>query len=285
MKELKILAILIVVIGALYWGVEPYAHSVMEPKMPPADFAFKDLKPIDLSKGDAAKGKDLVAQNCVACHSIESQKIPAPMDHASAGASFGVVPPDLSHVGSVLNPQFLAHFIKDPVKTAKLSHKYKDDNPYPMPAFAQFSDQDLADIVAYLTSIAPKKLEDKEVFAQACQRCHSIAYDKENAISDPKDLHRYLGAEVPDLSMMIRSLGREKLEVFINDPQKLLPGTAMPRVGLNKESQEQIVNYLEKVGDSKKHQRDALGIKIMVFFAVMTLLAYVWKQKVWREVH
>ncbi|WP_104625038.1 c-type cytochrome [Helicobacter felis] len=285
MKELKILAILVVVIGALYWGVEPYAHSVMEPKMPPADFAFKDLQPIDLSKGDATKGKDLVAQNCVACHSIESQKIPAPMDHASAGASFGVVPPDLSHVGSVLNPQFLAHFIKDPVKTAKLSHKYKDDNPYPMPAFAQFSDQDLADIVAYLTSIAPKKLEDKEVFAQACQRCHSIAYDKEHALSDPKDLHRYLGAEVPDLSMMIRSLGREKLEVFINDPQKLLPGTAMPRVGLNKESQEQIVNYLEKVGDSKKHQRDALGIKIMVFFAVMTLLAYVWKQKVWREVH
>ncbi|WP_121756833.1 c-type cytochrome [Helicobacter felis] len=285
MKELKILAILVVVIGALYWGVEPYAHSVMEPKMPPADFAFKDLQPIDLSKGDATKGKDLVAQNCVACHSIESQKIPAPMDHASAGASFGVVPPDLSHVSAVLNPQFLAHFIKDPVKTAKLSHKYKDDNPYPMPAFAQFSDQDLSDIVAYLTSIAPKKLEDKEVFAQACQRCHSIAYDKEHALSDPKDLHRYLGAEVPDLSMMIRSLGREKLEVFINDPQKLLPGTAMPRVGLNKESQEQIVNYLEKVGDSKKHQRDALGIKIMVFFAVMTLLAYVWKQKVWREVH
>lgn len=285
MKELKILAILIVVIGILYWGVEPYAHSVMEPKVAPADFAFKDLKPMDLSKGNASKGKDLVAQNCVACHGIKSQNINAPMDAASAGASFGVVPPDLSHIASVLNPQFIAHFIKDPTKAAKLTHKYKDNNPYPMPAFAQLSDQDLADIVAYLVSIAPKKLEDKAVFAQACQRCHNVKYDKIHAVTDAKDLHRYLGGQVPDLSMMIRSMGREKLEIFLNDPQKILPGTAMPRVGLNKAAQEQIINFLEKTGDRKKHQRDALGIKIMIFFAVMALLTYAWKQKVWREVH
>ncbi|WP_104706603.1 c-type cytochrome [Helicobacter bizzozeronii] len=285
MKELKILAILIVVIGVLYWGVEPYAHSIMEPKVAPADFSFKDLKPIDLSKGDANKGKDLVAQNCVVCHGIESQKMPAPMDHASAGASFGVVPPDLSHVGSVLDPQFIAHFIKDPTQAAKLTHKYKDANPYPMPAFAQFSDQDLSDIVAYLVSIAPKKLDDKAVFAQACQRCHNIEYDKLYALTDAKDLHRYLGSNAPDLSMMIRSMGHEKLEVFLNDPQKILPGTAMPRVGLTKASQEQIIHYLEKTGDSKKHERNALGFKIMIFFAVLAFLAYMWKQKVWKEVH
>lgn len=89
MKELKILALLIIVIGALYYGVEPYAHSVMEPKTAPADFAFKDLKPIDLSKGDASKGKNLVAQNCTACHGISSQKIKAPMDAKSAAQALG----------------------------------------------------------------------------------------------------------------------------------------------------------------------------------------------------
>ncbi|WP_163498574.1 c-type cytochrome [Helicobacter suis] len=285
MKELKILVLLIVVIGALYYGVEPYAHSVMEPKTAPADFAFKDLKPIDLSKGDVSKGKNLVAQNCTACHGISSQKIKAPMDAKTAGSSFGVVPPDLSGVASVLNPQFLAHFIKDPTKAAKLTHKYKDNHPYPMPAFTQFSDQDLSDIVAYLKSIAPKKLTEKAVFEQACMRCHSMKYAKLKATTDPADLHRYLGAAIPDLSMMIRSLGREKLEVFINDPQKLLPGTAMPRVGLSKDAQKQVIHYLERTGDSKKHQRNALGIKIMIFFAAMAFISFLWKQKVWSEVH
>ncbi|MCQ2646970.1 cytochrome c1, partial [Helicobacter pylori] len=48
MKEFKILIILIVVVGVIYYGVEPYAHSVMHPKVAPADFAFKDLEPMDL---------------------------------------------------------------------------------------------------------------------------------------------------------------------------------------------------------------------------------------------
>lgn len=79
MKEFKILIILIVVIGVIYYGVEPYAHSVMLPKVAPADFAFKDLEPMDLKNGDANKGKQLVAENCTA-YGIKSQNIPAPMD-------------------------------------------------------------------------------------------------------------------------------------------------------------------------------------------------------------
>lgn len=285
MKEFKILIILIVVVGVIYYGVEPYAHSVMHPKVAPADFAFKDLEPMDLKNGDANKGKQLVVENCTACHGIKSQNVPAPMDSLSASNSFGVVPPDLSHVAGVLNANFLAHFIKDPVKTAKLSHKFNDERPYPMPAFSQFSDQDLSDIVAYLTSILPKSLSDKEVFAQSCQRCHSLDYAKDKAFSDPKDLANYLGSHAPDLSMMIRAKGEHGLNVFINDPQKLLPGTAMPRVGLSEKAQKQVISYLEKAGDRKKHERNTLGIKIMIFFAVLSFLAYAWKRKVWSEVH
>ncbi len=48
---------------------------------------------------------------------------------------------------------------------------------------------------------------------------------KISAFSDPKDLANYLGSHVPDLSMMIRAKGEHGLNVFINDPQKLLPGT------------------------------------------------------------
>ena len=38
--------------------------------------------------------------------------------------------------------------------------------------------------------------------------------------------------------------------------KKLLEGTAMPRVGLNQESQEQVIKYLEEMGCfSKKRKR------------------------------
>lgn len=51
--------------------------------------------------------------------------------------------------------------------------------------------------------------------------------------------------------MMIRAKGEHGLNIFINDPQKLLPGTAMPRVGLSEQAQKQVIAYLEKAGDRK----------------------------------
>ncbi|PAF54128.1 cytochrome C [Helicobacter sp. 13S00482-2] len=285
LKELKILVLLIVVVGVIYWGVEPLAHSIMHPKVAPADYDFKDLEKIDLSKGDVEKGKKLVTENCTACHGIKSQKIDAPMDNASSAGSYGVVPPDLSNIAAVLDHNFLANFIKNPVKATELSHKFGDSLPYPMPPYDWMSNDEISDIVAYLAFIAPKELSDKEVFTQACDRCHSIQYDKMIALTPDADLERYLGTKAPDLSMMIRSRGAKELSVFINNPQKMIPNTPMPRVGLTEEAQKQVINYLEKVGDSKKAQRDSLGIKIMIFFAVMALLAYAWKRRIWSDLH
>lgn len=90
---------------------------------------------MDLKNGDANKGKQLVAENCTACHGIKSQNIPAPMDSLKREQLFWGRAADLSHVAGVLNANFLAHFIKDPVKTAKLSHKFNDERPYPMRRF------------------------------------------------------------------------------------------------------------------------------------------------------
>ena len=154
-----------------------------------------------------------------------------------------------------------------------------------MPSYSFFSDQEIADIVAYLESIAPKELSNREVFEQACARCHSVDYDNLAAQTQAEDLERYLGTKVPDLSMMIRSRGADYLHKFINDPQKLLAGTAMPRVGVTQEAEKQIVSYLESVGDSKKAQRESLGFKIILFFAVMAILAYLWKRQIWRDLH
>jgi len=95
----------------------------------------------------------------------------------------------------------------------------------------------------------------------------------------------YMGTLPPDLSMMIRSKGAEYLTTFINNPQKQLAGTSMPRVGLNEKAQNQVIAYMEKVGDRKKAEREDLGYKLIGYMVLFTLLAYAWKVKIWREVH
>lgn len=79
-----------------------------------------------------------------------------------------------------------------------------------------------------------------------------MKYDSFFTPSNQNDLKTYLGSVPPDLSMMIRSRGEQYLHDFINNTQKLLPGTAMPRVGLTETAQAKVVSYIDQVGDSKK---------------------------------
>lgn len=223
------------------------------------------------------------------------------------------------------------------------------------------------------------RLTNKAVFQDACARCHNIRYDEPKtpehlAQMEKKrdEIKKYLGAEAPDLSMIIRARGEDYLQAFINNPQRVaysaikqaildeylnkakakelaveipkiqaqslsqqekqkaiakkteqinakshkdygitLPqnttksawqddddytnlakelgvmpvGLSMPRVGLNEESQRRVVAYLESVGDSKKQEREALGVYIILFFGVMSVLAYLWKRKIWTDLH
>ncbi|MCH5314109.1 MAG: cytochrome c1 [Helicobacter sp.] len=367
MKEIKILAIIVVIVGVLYWGVEPLAHATFHPEVAKADFAFNDLRDIDLSKGDANRGKEIVETNCVACHSLN--------DAGIAGANMAmyfrdnkeatISTPDLSTAGAIYDEKFLANLIIDPVNTLHLTHKFPNGD-FPMPPYVGLEDTDreVADIVAYLKSVGSislkkqvleseefiakkeaiekttasseqkqsqiatleEKLTDKAIFLNACSRCHTMKYDKVASHTTPESLNVYLGSVAPDLSMMIRSKGEHYLEYFINDPQKVsfkaiqnaiiqkegsLPpndkkspwqddrdysnlakelgvmpvGLSMPRVGLSEDSQKRVIAYLESIGDAKKEQRECLGIYLMIFFGVMSVLAFFWKRRIWSEVH
>ncbi|GAD20013.1 c-type cytochrome [Helicobacter fennelliae] len=337
MREFKILVIVAVVVGIIYWGVEPLAHSIMHPKVSAANYDFKEAdaeaieqikkqiplaeqklqaakeakddkeikqaqkkldklqnnlaqleafwNDIDFSQGNAQEGKAIIMEQCLTCHNVASQgltRITGQSDEEVA-AAYGVLPPDLSNIASVLDRNYLAHFIKNPILASKLWEK--DDFNHAMPPYMHFSDKELADVVVYLESIAPKELSDKEAFEQSCARCHSVNYDSVPALSNPSDVERYLGKKAPDLSMMIRSRGADYLEKFINDPQKLLANTSMPRVGATQKAEKQIIAYLESVGDSKKAERESLGFKIIIFFVVMSILAYLWKRKIWNDLH
>jgi len=289
MREFKILAVVVFFTAVLYIGVEPFAHSQMHPHVADADFTFKDLG-AQSKTGDAKKGaENFMNAGCIGCHSLKSQGMDAPMDNATLSASFGVVPPDLSSAGVIYDANFLAALIKNPTKALKVEHKFSETKLHPMTQFYGLGgdlDQEIADIVAYLKSIAPtEKLTDAQVFKDACQRCHNLKYEGKFSDSDQTLLAKYMGTTPPDLSMMIRSKGRDYLKTFINDPQKQLKGTSMPRVGLTAAAQEQVVSYIEVAGDRKKAEREALGPKVLGYMLIFTILAYLWKVKIWREVH
>lgn len=272
-------------------------------------------------KGDAKKGKELFSGGamCAGCHGLKAEGMPDPITNSSM---FGVTPPDLSDAGNLYTKPYLAALILDPAMALKVTHKFGPNRPFPMTAYAQTGDKvtdntSIADVIAYLVEVGKvhdakfdkdvkAKLEakykkdpnkdaliakaftfakDKDAFANACGRCHDMSYNKFKATSSPADLKKYLGSVPPDLSMMIRSRGPEYLEIFINDPQKELHGTAMPRVGVNEASEAKIISYMSQVGDSKKEIRDHLGVYIIVYFLILSLFAYGWKHKVWSKLH
>ena len=251
---------------------------------------WNDIKAINLAKGDATKGAETFANaGCAGCHGVEAAGMPTAMSAAELSEAYGVVPPDLSTAGAIYDEHFLAALIKDPTKALKLTHKFNDEKPYPLPAFFGAGGEDpnaeIADIVAYLKSIAPKTLSDAEVFRDACQRCHDMKYENVFTLTNRAKLAEYMGSNPPDLSMMIRSKGDDYLHKFINDTQKMLPGTSMPRVGLNKASEDKVVAYMAKAGDAKKAERESLGINVMIYFLIFGIFGWLWKRKVWSDLH
>ena len=294
MRELKILAVVVALTLITYWGVEPFAHSQMHPHVAPADFTFSDLKEnvadVKAVEGNATNGEALVAANCTACHSIESKGFPKVMDNASSAAAYGVTPPDLSSAGKLYDATYLAAFIKNPAIASKVAHKFVEGRAHPMPSYDYMQPQEIADMVAFLKSIAPKEMTNKEVFADACQRCHAIKYaDMKGgsmaAFTPNVEIKHYMGKLPLDLSQYIKSRGHEYLETFVNNPEKHLEGTAMPRVGLNEEAQAQVVSYLEEIGDSKKAQREELGPKFLIYLVIFAIFGFLWKASKWRDVH
>jgi len=321
-KEPLILAVVVFFTLLTYWLVEPFAHSQMHKHYESEGFKYDDL-PALTKKGDAARGKDLVmgAGACTGCHGIKAAGMPAPMDPVTAAQSYGVNPPDLSDAGAVFDAKFLAALIKNPAHALMLDHKYneKSGKTFPMTQFYGAGgdmDQEVADMVAYLQSIAPKgeELTPKMAFETACGRCHAIHYPYvkdgkanppwtqigekptfkhkqdelafETKVLDYQDaLTKYLGKLPPDLSMYIRSRGEHFISTFVENPQNYLKGTAMPRVGVTAEAAEKVIEHLEDVGDSKRHIRAEVGVRVMIFMFIFALFAILWKKEVWKELH
>ena len=320
-KELKILGIVVIFTLILYWGVEPFAHSQMhkhveghglvydgkadieeasKAKKEAKEKFWADVKRISSIKGDPVAGEASFAM-CAGCH----------MEGATNMG--GVTPPSLDHAGALYDKNFLIALIKNPAMATNVDHKYKDTATHPMGGVMSMvsSDQDIANVVAYLKAKKAGEVTPKEAFIEACSRCHANRYGKltqlgeipktKSNIKTGQDIDRmkydqkvateqnaladYLGKLPPDLSIIYRARSEHFLETFIENPQSQLPGTAMPRTGLSHEGMEKVLSFLEETGDPSKPARDALGPWVLGFFVIFTILAYLWKQYQWRDLH
>ncbi len=312
-KEPIILAVVVFFTLVTYYLVEPYAHGVMHKHVESENYAYDDLPAINKT-GDAARGKDLVlgAGACTGCHSIEVAGMPAPMDPVTAASSYGVNPPDLSNAGVIFDGKFLANLIKNPAHALKVEHKF-DASKGQMHPMTQFYgaggdlDQEVADMVAYLQSIAVEQesVTPAMAYENACGRCHALKYEKWTQIGtkpsfkykkdelafDIKVLEyedsitKYMGKLPPDLSMYIRSRGEHYIKTFVENPQNYLHGTAMPRVGINAESMDKVIEHLEDAGDTKREERASVGANVMMYIIIFAIFALLWKKQVWRDLH
>lgn len=312
MRELKILAVVVFFTLLTYFLVEPYAHSQMHKHVDSEGFAYNDL-PALTKKGDATRGQELIINGgCAGCHSIEAAGMPAPMDGVMAAQSYGVNPPDLSNAGAIYEAKFLSDLIKNPAHALKVEHKFDaaSGKMHPMVPFYGMGgdiDQEVADMVAYLQSIAvkPEEVTPAMAFEDACGRCHAVGYEnwtqlgtkprfkheKDSLAFDIKlleyqdSLKAYMGKLPPDLSMYYRSRNEHFLSTFIENPQNHLAGTAMPRVGVTADAAEKVIEYLADSADTKRHEREAIGKNVMIFMVIFAIFALLWKKQVWRDLH
>jgi len=321
MKELKIFGIVVIFTLVLYWGVEPFAHSQMhkhveghglvydgaadieeasKAKKEKKEKFWADVKKIAAIKGDATAGEATFAM-CAGCH------------NDAAVNMGGVTPPSLDHAGKIYDKNFLIAVIKDPAMATNVDHKYQDTSTHPMGSIAAMvsAPQDIANVVAYMQAKKAGEVTPKEAYIEACGRCHANRYGKLTQLGEiPKtksniktglDIDRmkydqkvateqaaladYLGTLPPDLSIMLRARNEHFLHTFIENPQSQLKGTAMPRTGLNEEGMEKVFAYLEETGDPSKPKREHVGPWVLGFFFIFTILAYLWKESHWKELH
>jgi ubiquinol-cytochrome c reductase cytochrome c1 subunit len=109
------------------------------------------------------------------------------------------------------------------------------------------------------------------------------------ALADLQGLKASFGKIPPDLSTYYLSRGAGYLYQFIMDPQKVLPGTTMPKLFFpeyDKEASQKvakIVAYMRSVNEpppGEKAKRALMGVVTIGYFLVMGALLWIYKKKV-----
>ena len=258
---------------------------------------WTDVERIAALTGDAEAGEATYDAGCTGCH------------YGGSVSMGGVVPPSLETAGALYDRNYLIGIIKDPAMASNVDHKFSIVRSHQMDSvkYMVTADQDIVNVIAYLQKISPtqEEITPEIAFQDACGRCHDVRYNNwtitgtKPTFKDRRDemafdikhldaqegLKGYMGKLPPDLSMYIRSRGEHYISVFMEDPQQLLLGTSMPRVGVNAESAQKVLAYLEEAGDPKAEERNRIGMYVMLYMIFFIIAAFLWKKQIWKDLH
>lgn len=258
---------------------------------------WTDVERIAALTGDAEAGEATYDAGCTGCH------------YGGSVSMGGVVPPSLETAGALYDRNYLIGIIKDPAMASNVDHKFSIVRSHQMDSvkYMVTADQDIVNVIAYLQKISPaqEEITPEIAFQDACGRCHDVRYKNwtitgtKPTFKDRRDemafdikhldaqegLKGYMGKLPPDLSMYIRSRGEHYISVFMEDPQQLLLGTSMPRVGVNAESAQKVLAYLEEAGDPKAEERNRIGMYVMLYMIFFIIAAFLWKKQIWKDLH
>jgi mono/diheme cytochrome c family protein len=101
--------------------------------------------------GDAARGREIFQKlECYSCHEVRGERFPGPSDAARLG-------PELSAMGPMHPPEYLAEAIINPSAVVERNHGYAAaDGSSKMPSYSDaLTLQETIDLVAYLKQLKP----------------------------------------------------------------------------------------------------------------------------------
>jgi len=176
--------------------------------------------------------------NCMGCHTLFGE-----------GAYYA---PELTKIVEKKGANYLRLFLKDPEKMYPGERKMVNYH---------FSDQEIDDVIAFLewcgkvdlngfpadpplgrvatpvVSNDKSALPKPEIFATVCSACHSVGGEGGNV--------------GPPLDTINSRFTAEDLSAWIEDPQKIKPGTAMPMIPMSAEQRDEIVQFLLNLSQDK----------------------------------
>lgn len=188
---------------------------------------------------EVIRGKEIWEDNnCMGCHTLFGE-----------GAYYA---PELTKVIERRGKPWLRIFLKDPEamfpgERKMPNYNFTDEEIEEVLAFFEWcgnvdlngfpAKPPLGRVAAPVVTTGKSHLEKPEMFKTICAACHTVGGE---------------GGKVgPALDTIGKKMKAEDLKKWIDDPQKIKPGTAMPKIPMTPEQLEEMVKYLMSLSEDQ----------------------------------
>ena len=194
--------------------------------------AMPELTHSDKLNEQVIQGKELWDRsNCMGCHTLLGEG--------------GYYAPELTKVHERRGPTFIRAMLKNPEamypgQRRMQQYKFTDQEIDALIAFFQWIGQMqlngypaepvLMPVATVNSNTLVKQVNRPQVFNQLCIACHSL--EGQGGVVGPK------------LDGVGSRMAMPQIEVWLKDPAKVKPGTAMPNLGLSEEAIRELAAYL-----------------------------------------